>query len=527
MCNAAIKKMTECRLKEPHSFLKDFFWIICSLLLAIRVFCECIISIQTPITVIEEEKRRLLCCSRLLCCIPLLMRIGKPEDELMSILSGKIFKLTPAVQKAVTRTVLGAYHLLRASRNMKDQSVLGAGSSFGQFYKEMGEDADCFDMVVSPEQDFMSKVADKFTSFGQKKDSQKKDSQKKDAEQKEKDAYRYALLRMFSPGISRKIAEGLLDNLTSCSAMVDAIIKDETKSIIECATLGASDPPRCSFVDATVTYLEDDDALLQEAKRLLTADFSGFNFIVQQAIYLKFNASKISSEVLDKVKEALEGCTGDDDEAESESEESFMSKAVDKFTPQALKNLLPAIMTVVQICSKDVPAIKRKLTYEYFLDREKRFDLLRSEESCQEQGIPFNPAQLAEPETYVGITKTVSNPLQMKYSTQNYFHYFILCIACANTNTVKIVVDKADKELGTHKDSVFSYLKHLLTSYNHRCSHSFAYLFSCGDCFLCFNKLFRSNRHGHPQISRCTNCFECSTSQVSRARCMSPDFLIL
>ena len=476
MCNAAIKKMTEYRLKEPHSFLKDFFWIICSLLLAIRVFCECIISIQTPITVVEEEKKRLLCCSRLLCCIPLLMRIGNPADELMTVLSGKIFMLTPAEQKAVTATVLGAYNLLRASRNMKDQSILGAGSSFGQFYKEMGEDAHCFELTVSP-----------------KKDSQKKDSKQKDAQQKEKDAYRYALLRMFSPGINRKIAEGLLDNLTSCSAMVDAIIKDETKSIIECATLGASDPPRCSFVDATVTYLEDDDALLQEAKRLLTADFSGFNFIVQQAIYLKFNASKISSEVLDKVKEALEGCTGDEDEAESEAEESFMSKAVDKFTPQALKNLLPAVMTVVQICSKDVPAIKRKLTYEYFLDREKRFDLLRSEENCQEQGIPFNPAQLAEPETYVGITKTVSNPLQMKYSTQNYFHYFILCIAFANTNTVKIVAEKADKELGTHKDSVLSYLKRLLTSYNHRCLHSFAY-FSCGDCVLCFDKLFRSNR---------------------------------
>jgi hypothetical protein len=214
----------------------------------------------------------------------------------------------------------------------------------------------------------------------------------------------------------------------------------------------------------------------------------------------------------------LEDCTGDDDEAESESEESqgFIAKAVkDKFTPQGLKNLLPAIMTVVQICSKDVPAIKRKLTYEYFLDREKRFDLLRSEENCQEQGIPFNPAQLADPETYVGITKTVSNPLQMKYSTQNYFHCFILCIAFADTNTVKIVVDKADKELGTHKDSVLSYLKRLLTSYNHRCSHSFAY-FSCGYCILCFDKLFRSNRHGHPQISNCTNCFECSTSQVRR-----------
>ena len=484
-CNDAIKMMTERRLQEPHSFLKDFFWIICSLLLAIRVFCECTLSIQTPITgstdAEKEEKKRLLCCSRLLCCIPLLMRIGNPSEDLMSILGGKIFMLTPAEDKAVKTTVLGAYNLLRASRNMKDQSILGAGSSFGQFYKEMGEDAHCFELTVSP-----------------KKDSQKKDSKQKDAQQKEKDAYRYALLRMFSPGINRKIAEGLLGNLTSCSAMVDAIIKDETKSIIECATLGASGPPsRCSFIDATVLLLEDDDGLLQEAKRLLLADFSGFNFLVKKAIDLKFRASKISSAVLDRVKESLEGCKGDDDEEpEPEESEGFMSnvkKVVDAFTPEALYNIWPAVVTVVQICSKDVPAIKRKLTNEYFLDREKKFDLLRSEENCQEQGIPFNPAQLAEPENYVGITKAISNPLQMKYSTQNYFHYFILCIAFANTNTVKIVAEKADKELGTHKDSVLSYLKRLLTSYNHRCLHSFAY-FSCGDCVLCFDKLFRSNR---------------------------------
>jgi hypothetical protein len=390
--------------------------------------------------------------------------------------------LSPAEQKAVTTTVLGAYNLLRASRNMKDQSILGAGSSFGQFYKEMGADANCFELTVSPKKD------------SQKKDSKKKDAQQKDAQQKEKDAYRSALLKMFSPGINRKIAEGLLDNLTSCSAMSDAIIKDETKLIIECATLGASGPPsQCSFVDAAVTHLEDDAELLQAAKRLLTADFSGFNFLVQKAIDLKFKASKISSAVLDRVTESLEGCKGDDDEAESEESQGFMSKVVDKFTPEALKNLLPAVFTVVQICSKDVPAIKRKLTYEYFLNREKRFDLLRSEEQCLEQGIPFNPAQLAEPENYVGITKAVSSPLQMKYSTQSFFHYFILCIAFANTNTVKIVAEKAEKELGTHKDSVLSYLKRLLTSYNHRCSHSFAF-FSCGHCILCFDKLFRSNR---------------------------------
>ena len=174
--------MTKRRLQEPHSFLKDFFWIICSLLLAIRVFCECTLSIQTPITgstdAEKEEKKRLLCCSRLLCCIPLLMRIGNPSEELMSIVGGKIFMLSTAEQKAVTTTVLGAYSLLRASRNMKDQSILGTGSSFGQFYKEMGEDANCFDLPDSQKKD------------SKKKDSKKKDVQKKDPQQKEKEAYR-------------------------------------------------------------------------------------------------------------------------------------------------------------------------------------------------------------------------------------------------------------------------------------------------------------------------------------------------
>jgi hypothetical protein len=443
-CNDAIKMMTERRLQEPHSFLKDFFWIICSLLLAIRVFCECTLSIQTPITgstdAEKEEKKRLLCCSRLLCCIPLLMRIGNPSEDLMSILGGKIFMLTPAEDKAVKTTVLGAYNLLRASRNMKDQSILGTGSFFGQFYKEMGEDANCFDLPDS-----------------QKKDSKKKGSKKKDAPktplQKEKEAYRSALLRMFSPGINRKIAEGLLDNLTSCSAMGDAIIKDATTTIIDCATLGASGPPqRCSFIDATVTHLEDDEELLREAKSLLTADFSGFNFLVKKAIDLKFRVSKqsISSAVLDRVKESLEGCKGDEDEAESEESQGFMSKVVDAFTPEALKKILPAVATVVQICSKDVPAILRKLTNEYFVDREKRFDLLRSEENCQEQGIPFNPSQLAEPGNYVGITKKISNPLQIKYSTLKHIHFIFLCIACANSDAVKIVAEKAENELGTH-----------------------------------------------------------------------------
>ena len=450
-CNDAIKMMTECRLKEPHSFLKDFFWIICSLLLAIRVFCECTLSIQTPITgstdAEKEEKKRLLCCSRLLCCIPLLMRIGNPSDNLMSILSGKIFMLKSDEQKAVETTVKGAYSLLRASRSMKDQSILGTGSSFGQFYADMGQDANCFDLPDSQKKD------------SKKKGSKKKDAPKKDALQKEKEAYRSALLRMFSPGINRKIAEGLLDNLTSCSAMADAISKESTTSIIDCATLGASGPPqRCSFIDATVAHLQDDEELLREAKQLLTADFSGFNFLVKKAIDLRFRVSKqsISSAVLDRVKESLEGCKDDEDEAESEESQGFMSKVVDAFTPEALKKILPAVATVVQICSKDVPAILRKLTNEYFVGREKRFDILRSEEKCQEEVIPFNPAQLAEPGNYVGITKKISNPLQTKYSTLKHIHFLFLCIACANSDAVKIVAEKAENELGTHRDPFLS-----------------------------------------------------------------------
>jgi hypothetical protein len=51
---------------------------------------------------------------------------------------------------------------------MKDQSILGTGCSFGQFYKEMGKDANCFALPDA-----------------QKKDSKKKDSKKKDVQKKD------------------------------------------------------------------------------------------------------------------------------------------------------------------------------------------------------------------------------------------------------------------------------------------------------------------------------------------------------
>jgi hypothetical protein len=114
MCNLSIKMMTQHRLKEPHSFHKDYYWIICSLLLAIRVFCDCALIVQTngPVS------------ARLLCCIPLLMRIGSPTDPFLAILCEK-FLLNSNEQKAFTIAIRGAWNLLRASRSMKDQSILG------------------------------------------------------------------------------------------------------------------------------------------------------------------------------------------------------------------------------------------------------------------------------------------------------------------------------------------------------------------------------------------------------------------
>jgi hypothetical protein len=403
MCNNAIQKMTQHRLKEPQSFHKDYFWIICSLLLAIRVFCECIVSIQSQ----GSSSSKSLTSSRLLYCIPLLMRIGNPSDALMLILCHSLFVLTPEERKTLSMTVNGAWNLLRASRSMKDQSILLTSNNFGQFFQIMGADSNCFEKTAD-----VADPKDKKAAKGQK-----------DA-QKNKDPQRTALLKMFSPGLNRKIAEGLLDNLESCAAMSNALAKDSTPVIIDCATMSIGKV--CLIEAATMHLVSDED--LREAKRLITADFSEFNFFVKKAVDVKFNVSKqtASPSVLDRIKESLDSCKGDeDDAAESDESGSFISKVVDAFNP--LKKIAPAITTVVQICSKDLPAILRKLTNEYFSDREKKFDLLRNEDDCQENGIPFNPAQLSEPGNYMSITKKISDPLRIKY--------------------IKIVADKADKEL--------------------------------------------------------------------------------
>ena len=369
MCNLSIQMMTQHRLKEPQSFHKDYFWIICSLLLAIRIFAVCTLNIHSggPTS------------ARLLTCIPLLLRIGSPSDALMLVLCQN-FLFLDNEQKTFNISIRGAWNLLRASRSMKDQSILGAAKNFGLFFQIMNEESNCFEA---------------------------------------KDAQRYALLKMFSSGLNRFIAEGLLENLASCSAMCDALDKDSTTSIINCATLSSSSPtPRLSLIDAATAHLSSDSDL-REAKRMLIADFSTFNFMVKRAIDIKFKVNKqsVSSAVLERVKESLESCKEDDDDAESEESQSMMSQVLDALTPSALKKIVPAVVTVVQICSKDIPAILRKLTNEYFSNREARFLLLRNEDDCLEQGIPFNPAQLAEPGNYVEITKNISNPLQTKYST--------------------------------------------------------------------------------------------------------------
>jgi hypothetical protein len=369
MCNINIKLMTQHRLKEPHSVHKDYFWIICSLLLAIKIFAVCALNIQSGG----------LTSARLLTCIPLLMRIGYPSDALMLVLCQN-FLFSENEQKAFTKALRGAWYLLRASRSMKDQTILGVAKNFGTFVQTMKEESNCFEAT---------------------------------------DAHRSALLRMFSPGLNRDIAEGLLDNLASCSAMCDALEKDSTVDIINCATFAkySGSSARSAFIDAATAYLKSDSEL-REAKRLFTADFSTFNFMVRRAIDVKFKINKqsVSSFVLERVKESLESCKEDEDDEESEESQSIMSQVVDALTPSAFKKILPAVVTVVQICSKDIPAILRKLTNEYFSNRESRFILLRNEDDCVEQGIPFNPAQLAEPGHYVEITKNISSPLQTKYS---------------------------------------------------------------------------------------------------------------
>jgi hypothetical protein len=359
--------MTRCRLKEPITFNRDYFWILCSLLLAIKVISFCAVSIQTNGPVSE----------RLLICIPLLQRIGVPSDILMNTLCQK-FEFPPNEQKAFVTAVTGAWNLLRASSSMKDQSILGTAKNFGLFFQNMKEEFNCFE---------------------------------------QKSAQRVALLKMFSPGLNRKIAQGLLENLTCCSAICDALEKDSTTDIISCATLKSNSPaPRLSLVEAATGLLKS-QAELREAKRLLSDDFSGFNWIVKKAVSLKFRVSRetASQSVLDSVKESFESCRGDDDDDSSEEQKSVMSQVVDALTPAAVKKMIPAVMTVVSICSKDLPAILRRLTIEYFSNRESKFLTLRNVDMCKEAGIPFNPAQLAEPAAYLELTEAICSPIQTKY----------------------------------------------------------------------------------------------------------------
>jgi len=276
----------------------------------------------------------------------------------------------PDEQKAFKTAVTGAWNLLRASSSMKDQSILGTARNFGLFFQNMKEESNCFE---------------------------KPDVKKQGAEKQV--VLRKALLKMFSPGLNRKIAEGLLDNLSCCSAICDALDKDSSTAIISATVSGGKD--RLSLVDAIKASLES-DAEKREAKRLLSADFNSHGWMVKKAIAVIFsvNLESVAQSVLDRVKESFEACQGDADDDSSEKE----------------SGPLTAIMTVVTVCSKDLPAILRRLTVEYFSNREKTFQTRRNVDECQEAGIPFNPAQLAEPGAYLDLVKTILNPLQIKYS---------------------------------------------------------------------------------------------------------------
>jgi hypothetical protein len=362
ICDETIMQMTRYRLKEPRSFTKDFFWIICSLLLAIKVISFCAVSIQAGGPASE----------RLLFCIPLLQRIGVPSDNLVETLCQKLM-FPPNEQKSFKTAVTGAWNLLRASHSMKDQSVLGTAKNFGLFFQNMKEEYNCFE---------------------------------------QRGVQRKALLKMFSPGLNRKIAEGLLDNLTSCAAICDALDKDSSAAIINCATMNSKGRP--SLVDATKALLES-DAEMREAKRLLSADFNGYGWLVKKAVAVKFsvNRERVSEFLLDRVKESFESCQGDADDESSEKGGGALS----------------AIMTVVTICSKDLPAILRRLTVEYFSNREKTFQTRRNVDECQEAGIPFNPAQLAEPGAYLDLAKTILKPIREKYS-ESYLYMAYILAAC-------------------------------------------------------------------------------------------------
>jgi hypothetical protein len=164
-----------------------------------------------------------------------------------------------------------------------------------------------------------------------------------------------------------------------------------------------------------------------------------------------------------------------------------MSQVVDALTPAAVKKMIPAVMTVVSICSKDLPAILRRLTIEYFSNRESKFLTLRNVDLCKEAGIPFNPAQLADPGAYLELAKSICSPIQSKYSASL---LSMLCarIVCLTTfvDAVTIVTEKAEKEIG---ESLFAHYIKPLHHFNHVAQTS---------CWMrCFDTFQRSYRPRH------------------------------
>ncbi len=274
------------------------------------------------------------------------------------------FLFAPNEQKAFKSTVTGAWNILRASSSLKDESILGTAKNFGLFFQNMRDESNCFEKKKG-----------------------------------EENLQRKAMLRMFSPGLNRKLAEGLLENLPCCSAMCDALEKESSTAIVNCATFNSKERP--CLVDAIKSSLKN-DAEMREAKRLLSADFNSYGWMVKKAVAVKFSVTResVSAWMLDRVKESFESCQGDADDESSEKG----------------GGTLTAVMTVVNLCTKELPAILRRLTVEYFSNREKTFQTRRNLDECQEAGIPFNPAQLAEPGAYLDLVKTILSPIQIKYS---------------------------------------------------------------------------------------------------------------
>jgi hypothetical protein len=136
VCEETISLITQHRIKDPRTINKDYFWIICSLLLAIKVFSDFIVSIKT----------NGLASERLLRCIPLLMRTGLLSELVLAILCEDILS-APEVLPAIKNTMRGAWGLLRASRSMKEQSIVATAKNFGQFFSIMAGDAKCFEVA--------------------------------------------------------------------------------------------------------------------------------------------------------------------------------------------------------------------------------------------------------------------------------------------------------------------------------------------------------------------------------------------